>query len=379
MAFAQTINFGHTQQSGCSTASFGVFHTEYDDYTDVFYWKSASRKQNFIPTAYSGIDQNYWNAGISSEYNDIFASLIFYEQIANYKNWPSNMTDLGLAVTLGIGDMLTLQARYYDFCYSGGKGTAMPGLSIAKSFGQSDYQNRIAAGCDWSFWYLEPWNADVMFPRTFIKFDHSKDSSNGFGFKYLAVFRLKGPGNQTKINKISIPHTFSLWAGVAKEIDNFSIGLRPTGFITLNAVNPTDLHTNKKGQTEDYNPFAKNGNMEFLIRLPFAVTYHVTEHVDLVFSVLFGLYYANFDHEGYTGLGGNNKKGWVNEKGIGLGANFNISPRCKIQIASNFIRIPELTGTGSSDAFENHVYTAEDISAASIGKAPLTLSGKFLF
>ena len=380
-AFTQKIiNFGHTQHSGRSTASFGVFRSDYDNFTDFFYWNSVSLEKDLYPTIYGGSDENYWNVGASAKYGSLKAALIFYEQISAYKDWPSNMTDLGLAFNIAFNEKLTFQGRYYDFCYSGGKGTAMPGGTIAYLFGDNDFKHRLAASLDWCFWFLGPWDADVMFARTSFKYDYSKDASNGFGLGYLFAPPMEGTGNQTDVSKIATSHTFSIWAGITKDIEEFSVGIRPDAYITLNAVNPTDLPVNKEGKTEDYNPFARSGNTEFHIRLPASISYHLTDKVEIVASVFFGLYYANFDHKGYTGVGGNNNKGWVNEKGIGLGLNFEISPRCSLQIGSNFVRIPELTGKETSDdAFENHLYTAENLSAANIAKSPLSISGKFSF
>lgn len=378
-AFPQVINFGHQQHSGRNTASFGVLRTEYDDYTDVFYWSAARHEKDLMPTVYGGIDENYWNAGASIEHKKLYGSLIFYEQIANYKNWPSNMTDLGLLLTLGIGDALTVQARYYDFCYSGGKGTAMPGLWLAKSFGGGEYRHRLAAGIDWSFWYLEPWYADVMFARTTLRYDFSKDSSNGAGIQYMIVPPLKGAGNQTDIDSVAVSHSIGVWAGITKDMERLTIGVRPNGFITINAVNPTAMRRNKDGELEDYNPFAKSGNMEFLVRLPASISYRITDSVEIVASVIFGLYYANFDHKDYDGLGGNNNRGWVNEKGAGLGLNFTINERCTLQIGSCFTRIPELKEDHVDDQFRDHQYTAKNVSAKNIADAPLSISGKFRF
>lgn len=374
-AFCQSVNFGHAQNSGAQTSSFGVFRNEYDDYTDVFYWDSVTHEQDIIPTVYGGIDENYWNAGVSADYKSIYGSFIFYEQIANYKNWPNNMTDLGLAATIGIRDIITVQARYYDFCYSGGKGTAVPGLTIAKSFGDSSYKPRAAVGCDLSFWYLEPLVPDMIFPRSYFRFDFSKDSMNGIGFKYLIVPRIKGSRNQVDIDTVSTSHTFSLWIGFTKDFERFSVGVRPNSFVSINAINPTEARVSVDGP-EAYNPYAHSGNREFLVRLPVSIKYNLTEAVDFFFSVKFGLYHANFDHYSdenpYTGLGGNNNKGWVCEKGIGFGLNFEISPKCNVQVASNFTRIPEYAG-------DNHFYKAKNVSLANIAKEPLTVSAKFQF
>ena len=388
-SFSQIINFGHTQHSGRNTASFGILRTDYDNFTDFFYWNDAAIEKDLSPVVYGGVDENYWNAGANAKYGTLKASLLFYEQIANYKNWPSNMTDLGVVVNFGIGENFTMQARYYDFCYSGGKGTAMPGGTLACLLGKGEYKHRLAASLDWSFWYLEPWYADTMFAKPFVNYDFSKDGSNGFGLQYRGSFPFAGAGNETDISDVAKSHTISFWAGIAKDIENFTVGVRPNAYITFNAVNLTDLPKNKKGEIEDYNPFARDGNKEFHILLPATITYHVTDKIEIIAAVFFGLYYANFDHisftdqngnvEKYKGTGGSNKKGWVNEKGVGLGLNFTISPRCSFQIGSNFIRIPELTGTGSNNAFENHRYTAENLSAANIAKAPLSISGKFSF
>lgn len=386
-AFSQIINFGHQHHSGMNTASFGVFRTDYDNFTDYFYWNDVSLEKDFYPTFYAGVDENYWNAGASAKYQDLKASLIFYEQISAYKDWPSNMTDLGLAFNIGLGEKLTFQGRYYDFCYSGGKGTAMPGGTVAYIFGEDEFKHRAAASIDWCFWFLGPWTADVMFPRMSVKYDWSRDSSNGVGASYMAAPPMKGVGNKTDVHKVATSHTFKFWAGTTKDIEDFTVGIRPDLHIVLNTANPTDLPKNKKGEVDDYNPFAKKGYNEFHFSLPVAISYHITEKVELVASVFFGLYYANFDHANfvdsagnkkkYSGLGGSNNRGWVCEKGIGLGLIFDISPRASLQIGTKFIRVPELTGDETGNAFDNHLYTAENLSAANMAKAPLSVSGKF--
>lgn len=386
---AHIINFGHTQHSGRNTASFGILRSDYDNFTDYFYWNDVKLEKDFYPSVYAGVDENYWNAGASAKYGDLKASLIFYEQISAYKDWPANMTDLGLAFNIAFGETFTFQGRYYDFCYSGGKGTAMPGGTLAFVLGENDFKHRLALSEDWCFWYLGPWNADVMFPRTSVKYDWSRDASSGFGLSYQISPAMKAPGNETDVSKIATGHTIKAWAGLTKDIEEFTVGIRGDASVTLNAVNQTDLPQNSLGEIQDYNPFARSGNKEFHMRLPVTISYHITNKVEIIASVFFGLYYANFDHAffkdsnnnttKYTGLGGCNKSGWVCEKGLGLGLNFEINPRANLQIGTNFVRIPELTGEETGNAFENHLYEAENLSAANMAKAPLSISGKFSF
>ena len=342
-AFTQIVNFGHTQHSGRNTASFGVLRSDYDNFTDFFYWNSIALEKDLYPTVYGATDENYWNVGASAKYGNLKASLIFYEQISAYKDWPSNMTDLGLAFNIGFNESLTFQGRYYDFCYSGGKGTAMPGGTVALVLGEGEFKHRMAASLDWCFWFLGPWDADVMFARTSFKYDYSKDASNGFGLGYRFAPPMEGTGNESDVSEIATSHTFSIWAGAAKDIDEFTVGIRPDAYITLNAVNPTDLPTNKEGKKEDYNPFARDGNTEFHITLPVCISYHVTEKVEVVASVFFGLYYANSNRKLVPEAAGaldKFKYEVASEVGVNLknGYNGDISSRDAGKIGGNMVR-----------------------------------------
>ncbi len=405
---SRPLHYGHSQHSGINTGSFGVFRSDYDDYTSVFYYEAAFtehlKDRNFTaPVLKSGVDENYWNAGASMQYGSIYGAFTYYNAIANFQKWPANMTDLGLSGTFAFGKMFSAQARYYDFCLSGGEGMAMPGLTLAAKFGSGDYKARIALGCDLCMWHLGPWGNDKFFPRIQANFDFSRDSMRGFGLSYLLVPPIDGPGSMVDIDDVATSHTVSFWAGAAKDFGRYTVGVRPYGHINFNAVNPTDIRywelldddgamglekklNEWKGlphQKGEYNPYAGKGNMDFLVRLPVALSCRVGDYVTVTGGVMFGLYHANFDHYRYLGLGGDNGEGWVPEIGAGIALGFEMGG-ASLQIGSSFIRAPSIdrdkyNETDHYNQFWRHSYYAEDLSLKNIASSPLSISLKFSF
>ncbi len=401
------LRYGHVQHSGLNTGSFGVFHTDYDDYTSPFYYAAAFTEKledkNFTaPVLKAGVDENYWNAGASMQYGNIYGAFTYYNAISIFQDWPADMTDLGLAGTFAFNNLFSVQGRYYDFCLSGGEGMAMPGLTLAAKLGNGAYKSRLSLDGDLCFWHLGPWDTDKYFPRIQAKFDYSKDSTRGFGLSYMLVAPIDGTESKVDKDDIAVSHTISFWAGVAKDFDRYTVGIRPYGYIELNAVNPSDVRywelldeDGTIGASEkeenwicpyrlgEYNPYAEAGNMDFLVRLPVALACHLNQYVSVSGGVLFGLYYANFDHYGYTGLGGDNGKGWVPEVGISLGLSFEMGG-ATLQIGSSFIRAPSIDRSKydektTSNQFWRHSYYAEDLSLSSIASAPLSISLSFRF
>ncbi len=401
------LRYGHVQHSGQNTGSFGVFHTDYDDYSSPFYYEAAFtehlKDRNYTaPVLKTGVDENYWNAGASMQYGNLFASLVYYNAIANFQNWPSNMTDLGLAGTFAYGTKFSAQIRYYDFCVSGGIGMAMPGLTLAANLGSGDYKARLSLGGDLCMWHLGPWGNDKFFPRLQAAFDFSKDSMRGFGLSYMAVPPINGTKSKVDKDDIAMSHTISFWAGAAKDLGRYTVGVRPYGHINLNAVNPTAvrywellyddgaLGTDDKDtyfylphRKGEYNPYAERGNMDFLVRLPVALSCRLGQYVTVTGGTLFGLYYANFDHYGYTGLGGDNGKGWVPEVGVSLGLGFEMGG-ASLQVGTSFIRAPSIDRGKYNEKdhynqFWRHSYYAEDLSLSSLASAPFSISLKFRF
>ena len=51
---AHIINFGHTQHSGRNTASFCILRSDYDNFTDYFYWNDVKLEKDFYPSVYAG-------------------------------------------------------------------------------------------------------------------------------------------------------------------------------------------------------------------------------------------------------------------------------------------------------------------------------------
>ena len=400
------LHYGHQQHSGLSTSSFGVLRSDYDYYTSFLYYEAAFtenlKDRNFTaPVLKSGVDENYWNAGASMQYGNIYGSLVYYNAIANFQNWPANMTDLGLAATFAFGKTFSAQARYYDFCISGGEGMAMPGLTLAGNLGlgQGEYKIRPYLGGDLCMWHLGPWGNDKFFIRAEGGLDFSRDSMRGGGISYMAVIPIDGTESKVDIDDVALSHTVSFWLGAAKDFGRHTVGVRPYGYISLNAVNPTDVrywelldddgaisreqmkdykdHQYIKGE---YNPYAESGNMDFLVRLPVALSCRVGQYVTVTGGAMFGLYYANFNHYGFTGLGGDNGKGWVPEVGAALGLGFEMGG-ASLQLGTSFIRSPSFDSkyNKASKQFWRHSYKAEDLSLSSIFSSPLSLSLRFTF
>lgn len=238
----------------------------------------------------------------------------------------------------------------------------MPGCTVANVFDFiNGFKLRASAGIDFYYRFMSANKADVNIPQVIFKLDCSKDPSNGAGIKYICTPYVAGANNVTDVSKLPDTHQFDIWYGLTKDFDGrVTAGIRPSFMCIFNTANPTESL---------YNVYSDQDAVEFLFRLPFALKYTVNETVQLVFSVLFGQYYASFDHMGYTGLGGSNKAGWVTENGLGLGVNLNISPKCLVKIGSNFIRIQEVSDDGS-----DYSYKSQNISASSIAESPLAVS-----
>ena len=133
-----------------------------------------------------------------------------------------------------------------------------------------------------------------------------------------------------------------------------------------------------------YNVVPESGNFEGAFMIPLAIgvkPFANNDVIECVFSIGFGLYYANFHHLYDTAPGGNNKKGWVPVTGIGLGLNLVVNAQCKVQIASQFIRTPNHdSSTSYTDAEgDSHNFTYKEsgsngLTASSLGSAPLAIT-----
>jgi hypothetical protein len=355
----QWILPGQTE-SAVRNASFGVFSVPYDYYADILHW-------NDIPvqalSLYTGIDNNYLNVGVSGTYSGIYGTFSYTEKITNYKAWPQNMTDETASVMFGFPGNWAGKFVYYDYCYSGGKGTAMPGIAAGKTWNLSAGRIlRTSGEINLQYRYSSSNNIDVIQPLFSVKTEYGTDADNGTGFSCSIMPTLAGAANTTDVSSTPVLYSAGSWFGITCNFDNnLKVGFRPNVSLTLNAVNDTkSLH----------NVIPEYGNREFLGRLPLSFMYTQDDgKIEYILSVMMGFYYANYDHPGSTGPGGNNKAGWVPETGIGLGININVNKNCRIQAGTHFIRIPELT---TDD--DQYSYDAENISVSNIFDEPLSLS-----
>ena len=318
---------------------------------DILYWTEISQ----IPRAlYTGINDNQLNVDVAGFLDSVYSSFSYAEKISNYKAWPDNMTDETVSLLLGFPGGLGILASYYDFCCSEGIGTAMPSLAISKAFNLGPSVLRTSAGVNMAFRYPSANIMDLFQPKLTLVVNYGKNADNGFGTEYEFMPTCEGTHNYTDVSSIPAYQKISCWYGKVWNIGgNLNVGIRPNMFITYNAIDPSERL---------YNVVSDSGNMEFLARIPLSFQITQGNSVEYVISLLVGLYYASFDHEGSSNwLGGNNAHG--------LGGCLNVNEYCSIQIASNFIRIPELTADD-----DEHQYVAKDISVSNIQDIPLSVS-----
>lgn len=325
---------------------------------------------SYVPkvTSYTGIAENKLNMGFSTGYKDFYGSFTFWEKIANYGDWPFNHTELGLSGMAGFNTW-AVQARYLDFCYGKGAGYIAPGIALSKLFfTDSTYKLRSEFSNDWFFRYWKANMIDAWLPVFTVKFDYSKNYSNGLGISYSYIPSICGPANHTDLSEVYDSHKLTAWVGADCNLDDkITAGIRPNGFVTFNAANPTKSVNNYYGEY---------GNFEAHIVLPFSIKYNYDDKLQFVTSLMFGLYYASFDHLKYDGIGGSNPAGWVNETGLAIGVNVAASPRCTIRFGSNFVRINE---ANQETLDTNETTDSENISASNIAAAPLSVTIQLKF
>lgn len=359
--FSFVVEYKHPD-SAVNVSSFGVFSTDFDTFVKPMYYSDTRTSEHV--TAYTGISQNFYNAGVSGMYNDFYGSLIFWEKVANYSAWPHNHTNLGLSFTVARNNW-AVQTRYLDFCYGKGRAYIDPGVTVAKIFEtDSSYKLRISLAHDFFVRYWKSAKEDAFMPKTSIAIDYSEDSSRGFGLEYNYVAYLTGSNNKTDVSNCPDTHRFYAWGGLAYDLDeNITVGFRPSFLFVLNGANPVK---------STYNCYSEYWNNEFHALLPLSVKYAFNSKIDLFVSVLFGQYYASFDHLGYTGTGGSNFHGWVTENGLGMGINARLSPKCTVQIGSQFTAIQENDSDPENPTYKAAFYKSENVSASNIGEAPIS-------
>ena len=372
--------------SALSTASFGTFTDSYDHTTDGLHWLDYNR---LAAAAYTGIQNNYLNMNGTVMLSDIYLAARFYQRIANYQDWPENMTDLYVDVFAGFNNGLSVKASYYDFCFSAkddgtkvtvGKGKIKPGLELAYVFGESESGSRlrVSARADYQQLYWKSNLVDLRQASGSFRAAYGKDADNSTGAAYTFIKTFNGTNNCTDTDGIPVYHKFELYMGRTWQLnDTLRTGIRPNVFVVRNAIKPTGgpviLNPLKTGSTSEqttYNEVPDN-DTEASLRLPLSVEFcPLNDKIEFTATIMFGLYYATFDHLDSTCMGGCNKAGWVPEPGIGFGLNFTVTPKCTVQAGIQYVRVPEYDG--SSYGYKES--GSGGITAASLGSAPLSLS-----
>lgn len=206
--FGQTVPY---TQSAVYTATFGNYSLPYDTFLDEMYWTQSNTGKT---STYTGINTNQLNLGVAVNiFSKWYGAFAYKDIISDYKWWPENMTHESWTGFFAFKNLLSIRVGYLDFCYSEGKGTAMPFLYIGYIHGDSDYKFRFSLGTDLAFRYSSGSNNDVIQPITTVSFDYSKNKNSGFGLKYLFTPTFKGKDNITNVNDIPLCSNISVWYG----------------------------------------------------------------------------------------------------------------------------------------------------------------------
>jgi len=347
--------------SGTKTASFGVFSVGYDTYFSPLFWDQNSSGKFSV---YTGIENTTLSMACAGYFNnDWYGAFLFEEKITNYKWWPENMTDESWTFLFGYQDSFMVKAGYYDFCYSGGKGTAEPYLYLGTQYKVRDKILRVSGGVDIALQYSKGNTMDVFQPKGHILLFFGENIQNGIGLEYYAMGTYAGFQNTTNVTDIPLNQKIAFWWGKIWDFSStLSVGIRPYFFAIYNAINPT-VSLN--------NIFPDENEYEMFLRIPLAIQFYPgnQNYFSLITSLQIQLYYASFDHLGYEGLGGNNYGGWVPGIGLGFGLSWNLGSKCFLQCGFQYIAQPELT-----ENLSEHEYYLEGISVQALLQRPLTVS-----
>lgn len=369
MAVFLSASLSAQTDSALRTSSFDVFSTSYDFAMDELHWNNVS-----IPKAslFTGVNSNYLNINGAGLLGPAYLSGRFYQKITNYGDWPNNMTDLTVDVLAGFSGGWSIGGHYYDFCRPDGIGTIQPGILAGRIADLGDAKLRLSAGTTYVNLYPKSNLVDLIQLISTFKIEYGADADNCAGLSYRIINTWAGTNNTTDTGSIPVYNRISGWYGHTWNIeDNCRIGIRPNFFANFNAINRMETTSiNPSGNL--YNSIPGSGNFEGLIRMPLALGVKpFNDKIECVVSLMFGLYYANFDHLNAACTGGYNKAGWVPETGIGFGVNMDVNSRCHIQIGSQFIRVPVYN---SSNTYSYNENASNGLTASNIFEAPLSVS-----
>lgn len=352
-------------QSGEKTASFEVFATSYDNYLNPLFW-DLNFAGNF--SLYTGIAHETISIACAKNFTQNFYwAFLFEEKITNYKWWPQNMTDESWTILLAWKDFM-LKGGYYDFCYSGGKGTAQPYLYAGTNIPLDRNTLNLAIGFDVAMQFASGNKMDVFQPQGHLLASYGKDENNGLGLEYHIMGTCASAHNVTDARNAPLHHKIRLWYGKTWHIlGNSQAGIHPYIFVNLNAINPT---------VKLNNFLPDRGSYDFCAAIPLAVKIYPGKQDFFSFttSLKLELYYASFDHTGYDGIGGSNYAGWVPGIGVGIGGQFNLGTKCFLNFAMNFTARPEVTEDNSA-----HEYELKAISIHNLLESPLSISLQLRF
>lgn len=347
-------------RSGVRSASLGVLSDAYDHFLSPLFWE---RNPSGTLSVYTGIDDTTLSVAFAGNVaKDLYAAFLFEERITNYKWWPQNMTDESWTVLVGWRN-LALKGGYYDFCYSGGKGTAQPYLFAGGKWRAGGRLLRAAVGFDVAMQFASGNKMDVYQPQGHVLAFFGQDADNGWGAEYRVMGTLASAHNVTDVEDAPLRHELSLRYGkVWQAAPRLSVGLRPELRAGINAVNPA-------ARLNNFLP--ERGEFELYAAFPLALEFRPGRQgaLSLVAALGADIYYASFDHIGHTGTGGSNYAGWVPGIMLGLGGRLDIAGRCVVQLGMSVTARPELTADHSE-----HEYDIDEISLFSLLEAPLSLS-----
>lgn len=358
-------------ESAIKTASFGVFSSTYDFAMNEMYSDFLQKPQYEF---FSGITDDNLNIDGALMLGPLYASLRYFQKITVYKGWPQNMTDETVELYASLPNNWNFRARYYDFCYSQGKGVVKPGFFLGHVSDSSDETGkklRVSFGSDLALYYPSANDIDIIQLFTTVKVDYSVDAIDGAGFSYTIAPSWAGPQNITSEDDIPTTVSFTLWTGKSWELEgNSTVGARPNIYMSVNGVNPT-ANTNLNVEGCSYNTLPEFGNFEMLAQIPLSICIRPlkSEKISLLTSLMIGFYYASFNHLDENTTGGYNAKGWVPQTGIGFGGMIQVNRKCSIQAGIQFIRMPQQTQDSNINK-----YDAEKISASNIAQEPISIS-----
>ena len=359
--FAQPLEAEQDKgKSGINNASFGIFNSDYDNYLNSLFWNNIST-ENF--SIYAGIDETTLNIGFTKKFsNNLYSSFLFQEKITNYKWWPENMTNESWTIFLGWKDF-SIKAGYYDFCFSGGKGTAMPYLFLANKWNIFSKELDIALGFDVAMQFGSGNKMDVFQPKTHLLVHFGNNDQESFILKYRIMGTYKSAHNITDVKNTPLSHeVFFSYSKFWELLAQVTLGFKPSFNGRFNAINPT-IKLN--------NFLPSRGEYDLYFSIPLALEFFPeNQHIfSFITALKIDLYYASFNHLGFSGIGGNNYSGWVPGIGLGLGARFSFSNKCFLDFGFNYTAQPELT-----EDLNEHEYDLKQISIQSLLESPLTVS-----